>query len=80
VEGKCSVFDDDFPHEAWNFSSREQVVLIVNLWRPDLSSVQIELLEAMSRYAGAHARLLNLSGGGGGLFGGGQRNHSGPSD
>jgi Aspartyl/Asparaginyl beta-hydroxylase len=51
VEGKGSVFDDEFSHEVWNFISREQVVFIVYLWRSDLSSVEIELLEATSRYA-----------------------------
>jgi hypothetical protein len=43
------------------FTSREQVVLIVDQWRPDLSSAEIDLLDAMNRYAGSHARHLNHS-------------------
>eukprot|EP00697_Spironema_sp_BW2_P002198 gnl/Spiro4/12966_TR6871_c0_g1_i1.p1 gnl/Spiro4/12966_TR6871_c0_g1~~gnl/Spiro4/12966_TR6871_c0_g1_i1.p1 ORF type:complete len:581 (-),score=113.94 gnl/Spiro4/12966_TR6871_c0_g1_i1:3-1706(-) len=30
------LFDDSFPHEEWNFSTRERVVLLVDLWHPAL--------------------------------------------
>ena len=36
-EGKALVFDDMTEHEAWNDSDRIRVVLIVDLWRPELS-------------------------------------------
>ena len=35
-EGKALVFDDMTEHEAWNDSDRIRVVLIVDLWRPEL--------------------------------------------
>lgn len=35
--GKALVFDDMTRHEAWNDSNRIRVVLIADLWRPELS-------------------------------------------
>jgi aspartyl/asparaginyl beta-hydroxylase (cupin superfamily) len=35
--GKALVFDDMTIHEAWNDSDRIRVVLIADLWRPELS-------------------------------------------
>jgi hypothetical protein len=48
--GKCLVFDDSFPHQAWNRSDRERVVLIVDIWHPDLSDDEILLLQGMDRH------------------------------
>ena len=36
-EGKLLVFDDSIEHEAWNDSDQDRVVLIFDVWRPDLS-------------------------------------------
>jgi hypothetical protein len=36
-EGKLLIFDDTIEHEAWNKGSAERVVLIFDIWRPDLS-------------------------------------------
>lgn len=36
--GKMMVFDDMTVHEAWNESDRIRVVLIADLWRPELSA------------------------------------------
>jgi ornithine lipid ester-linked acyl 2-hydroxylase len=33
-EGKCLVFDDSYPHEAWNDSSSIRVVLFLDFIRP----------------------------------------------
>jgi aspartyl/asparaginyl beta-hydroxylase (cupin superfamily) len=38
--GKALVFDDMTVHEAWNDSDRIRVVLIADLWRPELSSAE----------------------------------------
>ena len=37
VEGKVLVFDDSIEHEAWNGSDRDRVVLIFDIWRPELT-------------------------------------------
>ena len=36
-EGKLLVFDDTIEHEAWNDSDRDRVVLIFDVWRPELT-------------------------------------------
>jgi len=38
--GKALVFDDMTDHEAWNDSDRIRVVLIADLWRPELSAAE----------------------------------------
>lgn len=36
-EGKLLIFDDTIEHEAWNDSAHDRVVLIFDIWRPELS-------------------------------------------
>jgi len=36
--GKLLIFDDSIEHEAWNGSDRDRVVLIFDIWRPELSA------------------------------------------
>ena len=52
-EGRCVVFDDSFTHEVWNRSNRERVVLVVDLWHPDLTDDEVSLLNGLHRYATA---------------------------
>ena len=49
-DGRCLVFDDSFPHEVWNESNRERIVLVVDLWHPDLSDDEVHLLDGFQRY------------------------------
>ena len=36
-EGRLLIFDDTIEHEAWNDSNEDRVVLIFDIWRPELS-------------------------------------------
>jgi len=36
-EGKLLIFDDTIEHEAWNDSNDDRIVLIFDIWRPELS-------------------------------------------
>jgi aspartyl/asparaginyl beta-hydroxylase (cupin superfamily) len=36
-EGKVMIFDDTIEHEAWNDSDEDRIVLIFDIWRPELS-------------------------------------------
>ena len=47
VEGKACVFDDTMEHEAWNGSERTRVVLLFEIWRPELSEEERGLVAAM---------------------------------
>ena len=40
--GKVVVFDDTYEHEAWNRSQQTRVVMIFDVWHPDLSDAERE--------------------------------------
>jgi aspartyl/asparaginyl beta-hydroxylase (cupin superfamily) len=40
VEGQAWLFDDTIEHEAWNRNQRERVVLLFEVWRPELSEAE----------------------------------------
>jgi aspartyl/asparaginyl beta-hydroxylase (cupin superfamily) len=46
-EGKLLIFDDTIEHEAWNDSQEDRVVLIFDIWRPELSVREREELTAL---------------------------------
>jgi len=47
VEGEMLIFDDSIEHEAWNESGEERVVLLFEVWRPELSDEEKRLLTSM---------------------------------
>lgn len=47
VEGKAWVFDDTIEHEAWNRSSETRVILLFEIWRPELTLEERALVSAM---------------------------------
>lgn len=57
-EGKCIVFDDSFEHEAWNRTNRDRIVLIIDVWHPDLTAREVSFLEGLHRYGAFHAHSL----------------------
>jgi aspartate beta-hydroxylase len=54
--GRCIAFNDMFLHEVWNWSDRRRLVLVVDLWHPDLSDREVELIDGLYRYAIAEGR------------------------
>jgi aspartyl/asparaginyl beta-hydroxylase (cupin superfamily) len=46
-EGRAFVFDDSVEHEAWNGSERLRVVLLFDVWRPELTPLERRLLARM---------------------------------
>ena len=46
-EGEALVFDDTMEHEAWNHSDRLRVVLLFDIWRPELTEEERGLVSAM---------------------------------
>jgi tetratricopeptide (TPR) repeat protein len=59
TEGRCIVFDDHLEHESWNFTAEPRIVLIIDLWHPDLTPPEIALLEGLHRYAAYQGMSLN---------------------
>jgi aspartyl/asparaginyl beta-hydroxylase (cupin superfamily) len=49
VEGEPFVFDDTMEHEAANDSDALRVVLIFDIWHPDLSSAERDAVAATIR-------------------------------
>ena len=35
-EGECLVFDDSFEHEVWHDGKGDRIVLICDMWHPEL--------------------------------------------
>jgi len=57
VEGRAWLFDDTIEHEAWNDSDRTRVILLFDVWRPELSveerQLVVDLFEAIDAYNGS---------------------------
>jgi aspartyl/asparaginyl beta-hydroxylase (cupin superfamily) len=47
VEGKAWVFDDTMEHEASNPSDQSRVILLFEIWRPELDEEERRLVAAM---------------------------------
>lgn len=45
--GRAWVFDDTIEHEAWNDADEPRVIMIIDLWNPQLSTAERELISAM---------------------------------
>lgn len=43
-EGELLIFDDSMEHEAWNRSQRQRIILLFEIWRPELDSGDREAL------------------------------------
>ena len=48
VPGNAWVFDDTIEHEAWNDSDKLRVVLIFDIWHPQLTGVERAMITAMT--------------------------------
>ncbi|HEX9964182.1 MAG TPA: aspartyl/asparaginyl beta-hydroxylase domain-containing protein [Allosphingosinicella sp.] len=46
-EGKALVFDDSVEHEAWNDSDGTRVILLFEIWRPELSEEEKAQIAAL---------------------------------
>jgi len=54
--GRAWAFDDTIEHEAWNDSDQTRVILLFDIWRPELTveerSLVVSLFEAIDAYSG----------------------------
>jgi aspartate beta-hydroxylase len=48
IPGKAWVFDDTIQHEAWNDSDRLRVVMIFDIWHPDLNADERRMITALN--------------------------------
>ncbi|HYC35903.1 MAG TPA: aspartyl/asparaginyl beta-hydroxylase domain-containing protein [Usitatibacter sp.] len=54
-EGRAWVFDDTIEHEAWNRSDATRVILLFEVWKPELTVEERLLVNAMFEAIDAHA-------------------------
>ena len=47
VAGQPMIFDDSIEHEAWNDSDETRVVLLFEIWRPELDAAERDALTAL---------------------------------
>lgn len=45
--GKVMLFDDTIEHEAWNHSTEDRLVLIFDIWRPELEQIERDQIRAL---------------------------------
>ncbi len=59
VAGEVLIFDDSIEHEAWNDSDEVRVILLFEIWRPELTPAEraalTRLFEAVSLYPSSNA-------------------------
>jgi aspartyl/asparaginyl beta-hydroxylase (cupin superfamily) len=53
--GKAWLFDDTIEHEAWNDSDRTRVILLFDVWRPELSAEERRLVVSLFESIDAHS-------------------------
>jgi aspartate beta-hydroxylase len=53
-EGEAWLFDDSIEHEAWNRSDNTRVILLFDVWRPELSEEERDLVAALFEAIDAH--------------------------
>jgi aspartyl/asparaginyl beta-hydroxylase (cupin superfamily) len=54
IDGQALIFDDSIEHEAWNRSSKLRVVLLFDIWRPELSAEERDLVAATLAAVGSY--------------------------
>lgn len=51
TEGACLVINDHLEHQAWNRTNQERIILVVDVWHPDLHDLERTLLTGLHVYA-----------------------------
>lgn len=47
TQGKVWLFDDSIEHEAWNRSNEPRIILLFEVWRPELSIAEQRAIQAL---------------------------------
>ena len=53
-EGEMLIFDDSIEHEAWNRSQDDRIVLLFEIWRPEISAAEREALTRIFEVIGTY--------------------------
>jgi aspartate beta-hydroxylase len=55
-EGRLLVFDDTVEHEAWNHGDRDRILLIFDIWRPELDADERRAVTALFEAVDSYVR------------------------
>ena len=44
---ECFLFDDSFLHSAHNFTDDSRIILIVDLWHPNLTIAEVKVMQEL---------------------------------
>jgi aspartate beta-hydroxylase len=50
--GEAIAFDDTYEHEAWNRGSSTRVVLIIDVWNPNLTAAECDAVAVLAETLG----------------------------
>ncbi len=56
VEGRTLIFDDTIEHEAWNTSGETRVILLFEIWRPELTATERASVAALLAAVGTYGK------------------------
>ena len=45
AEGELVIFDDTIEHEAWNKSDQDRIILLFDVWRPEITEREKKLID-----------------------------------
>lgn len=48
-EGQCLIFDDSFEHEVWHSGDSPRIVLVLDIWHPDLTAAEVWAMSQIMR-------------------------------
>ncbi len=55
-EGELMIFDDSIEHEAWNNSPSDRLVLLFDIWRPELEPIERDQISALFAAVDSYGR------------------------
>jgi aspartate beta-hydroxylase len=62
-EGRCLIFDDSFEHEVWHDGDRDRVVLILDVWHPELRPSETWAIHELIKLSRKDRRYWRRAGG-----------------
>jgi aspartyl/asparaginyl beta-hydroxylase (cupin superfamily) len=57
-EGTCLMLNDHLEHSAWNRTGADRIVLVVDVWHPDLTDIEKTLLTGLHIYADVQSQSI----------------------
>ncbi len=59
-DGEALIFDDSFEHEAWNRSQERRVILLFEVWRPEISETERSALTTIFEAINEYQKPVNI--------------------